>query len=67
MQRYFYEPATEGGYVRLNGGLDWRETADHEAFIVFDGKRGSETRMAVCGDRDDAEKIVEALNAAAEK
>lgn len=32
------------------------------AFVVFDRNRGSEAEVARCEHRDDAERIVEALN-----
>ncbi len=32
------------------------------SFVVFDRNRGSEAEVARCDDRDDAERIVSALN-----
>jgi hypothetical protein len=65
MERYFYDTKRPGDLTGLrqdtDNGAD--ATANLEGCFVYDGKRGCAHVMAVCEDRDDAERIVAALNA----
>lgn len=52
MERYHYEP----GQLEVN----WSRV---DGFLVYDRKRSHNTSVCFCLDRDDAERVVNALNA----
>lgn len=58
MDRFYYVTSRGGFY---EDGVFY-EGATPQCFFVFDHKRGSDYVMAECDDRDDAERIVKALN-----
>lgn len=65
MKRFYYEGNTKTTGREVDGVYRFSEQP-LAGYNVFDRRRGSahQLRMAFCYDRDNAEKIVAALNAA---
>lgn len=66
MKRFDYEHGNivyDDVTLEDDDGLTYYETVSVPAYFVFDRLKGCENRIAACETRDDAERIVNALNA----